>query len=219
MKLSKEEKINNELQRLLIMKKFENENRDKIVAGIDEAGRGPLAGPVVAGCVVIDLNYDYLYLNDSKKMTENRRNLLYNLILETCLAYGIGIVDNNKIDEINILEATHLAMKEAYENCSKLLKSKYDKNIDLLLVDALKIKNIDLSQIPIIHGDAISLSIAAASVLAKVTRDKIMVEYRDKYPNYNFMKHKGYGTKEHIESIKKYGPCEIHRKTFIKNFV
>lgn len=219
MKKLDNDKLDQELKRLSILKKYELDNQNKIVAGIDEAGRGSLAGPVVAACVIIDINYDYLYLNDSKKLSEKKRDILYDKIVNTSLSYGIGIVNNDIIDKINILEATHVAMREAYINCNNLLFSKANKNIDILLVDALKIKSVIIEQIPIIHGDSISLSIAAASVLAKVTRDRIMKNLDSKYDKYNFSKHKGYGTKEHIELLKKNGPCDIHRKTFIKNFI
>ena len=219
MKMLDNDKLDQELKRLSLLKKYELDNQNKIVAGIDEAGRGPLAGPVVAACVIIDMNYDYLYLNDSKKLSEKKRDILYDQIIDTSLSYGIGIVNNDIIDKINILEATHIAMREAYIECNKLLNNKINKNIDILLVDALKIKNVSIEQIPIIHGDSISLSIAAASIIAKVTRDRIMKNLDNKYDIYNFSKHKGYGTKEHIELLKKYGPCDIHRKTFIKNFI
>lgn len=208
-----------EKERLESMKIYEKDCNGLIVAGIDEAGRGPLAGPVVAACVVLDLNYIFYYLNDSKKVTEKRRSVLYDEIINNSFAYGIGIVDNITIDKINILEATHLAMKEAYVNCNNMYYDKYNKYIDVLLVDALKIKNVDIKQISIIKGDSKSISIAAASILAKVTRDRIMLELNEKYPMYGFSKHKGYGTKIHIDAIKKYGSSEIHRNSFIKNYV
>lgn len=206
-----------EKERLELMKAYEKEYVDLVIAGIDEAGRGPLAGPVVAACVVLDLNYVYYYLNDLKKVTEKRREVLYDEIINNCYAYGIGIVDNKIIDKINILEATHIAMKEAYDNCNKSYYDKYNRNIDVLLVDALNIKNIDIKQVPIIKGDSKSISIAAASILAKVTRDRIMLELDKKYPLYGFNKHKGYGTKVHIDALKKYGKSDIHRESFIKN--
>lgn len=216
MKFTEELKIK-ELDRLNNMKIFENEYQNYIVCGIDEAGRGPLAGPVVAGCVVLNPECDIFFLNDSKKLSEKKRTELYFEIIEKALSYGIGIVDNKIIDEINILEATHIAMKTAYMNCNNMYFEKYKKSINCLLVDALKIKNIDAMQVPIIKGDMKSVSIAAASIIAKVTRDNLMIEYDNKYPNYNFKKHKGYGTKEHIENIKKFGLTDIHRKTFTKN--
>ena len=216
MKLTDELKLK-ELDRLNNMKVFEREYQNYIVCGIDEAGRGPLAGPVVAGCVVLNPEYDIFFLNDSKKVSEKKRKELYFEIIEKSFSYGIGIVDNKTIDDINILEATHIAMRDAYINCNKMYFEKFKKNIDCILVDAIKIKNIDVFQVPIIKGDMKSVSIAAASIIAKVTRDNLMIEFDNIYPNYNFKKHKGYGTKEHIEKIKEFGALDIHRKTFIKN--
>lgn len=214
-----EKKKETERKRLLDMSEFENKFPEYIIAGVDEAGRGPLAGPVVAGCVVLDKEKEIFYLNDSKKVSESRRNILYDEITSSAKAYGIGIVNEKIIDEINILEATHIAMKEAYENANKMYFDKYKENINMLFVDALKIKNVDIKQVSIVHGDAMSVSIAAASIIAKVTRDRMMIEYDKKYPEYGFIKHKGYGTKAHIDKLKEIGPCELHRKTFIKNFV
>ena len=210
-----DEKLNIERQRLKKMSEFEDKFSEYIIAGIDEAGRGPLAGPVVAGCVVLDRNSEILYLNDSKKLSEKKRELLYDEIIDKSLAYGIGIVNEKKIDEINILEATHIAMKEAFENANKSFKEKHNKEINMLFVDALKIKNVDVKQVSIVHGDALSISIAAASILAKVTRDRIMMEYDKKYPEYGFGKHKGYGTKYHMDKLKEIGACDIHRKSFL----
>ena len=210
-----EEKYNKELIRLKKMSEYEDKFIEYNIAGIDEAGRGPLAGPVVAGCVVLNRDKDILYLNDSKKISEKKREQLYSEIIENSLAYGIGIVDEKTIDEINILEATHVAMKIAFENANKMLKEKHGLEVSLLLVDALNIKNIDIKQVSIIHGDAQSISIAAASILAKVTRDRMMIEYDKTYPEYGFAKHKGYGTKVHMDKLKEIGPCEIHRKSFL----
>ena len=207
-----------ELVRLEAMKEYEHKFDGNIIAGIDEAGRGPLFGPVVAACVVLDLTKDILYLNDSKKLSEKKRDTLYEEIKDKSLAYGIGIVDNNVIDKINILEATHLAMKYAYDNCDKMYFDKFGKHISLLLVDALHIKNIDTKQVAIIHGDALSVSIAAASIIAKVTRDNMLIDYDKEYPQYGLAKHKGYGTKQHIDAIKKYGATPLHRMTFITKF-
>ena len=209
-------KLDQELKRLETMKEYENKYSDKIVCGIDEAGRGPLAGPVVAACVVLDKNNDILYLNDSKKLSEKKRDLLYDEIVDKAFAYGIGIIDNNIIDKINILEATHLAMKEALDNADKMYLKKFNNHIEVALVDALKIKNVSLMQEPIIKGDAKSISIAAASIIAKVTRDRLMLEYDALYPEYDFKKNKAYGTKFHMDVLKKIGPTPIHRKTFIK---
>ena len=200
-----EKKKETERKRLLEMSIFENKFPEYIIAGIDEAGRGPLAGPLVAACVVLDRSKEIFYLNDSKKVPETRRNILYDEIINSANAYGIRIINEKIIDEINILEATHLAMKEAYENANKMYFERFKENINMLFVDALKIKNVDIKQVSIIHGDALSLSIAAASIIAKVTRDRMMIEYDKIYPEYGFAKHKGYGTKTHIDMIKKLG--------------
>lgn len=210
-----EKKIEKERDRLKQLKVYEDKYSEFIIGGIDEAGRGPLAGPVVAACVVLDREKEILYINDSKKLSEKKRNELYDEIKSKSYAYGIGIVDEKIIDEINILEATHIAMKEAYENADKMLKEKLDKNINMLFVDALKIKNVDIKQVSIVHGDALSISIAAASIIAKVTRDRMMIEYDKVYPEYGFQQHKGYGTKVHMDVLKKIGPSPIHRKSFL----
>lgn len=210
-----EKKIEKERDRLKQLKVYEDKYSEFIIGGIDEAGRGPLAGPVVAACVVLNREKEILYINDSKKLSEKKRNELYDEIKDKSYAYGIGIVDEKIIDEINILEATHIAMKEAYENADKMLKEKLDKNINMLFVDALKIKNVDIKQVSIVHGDALSISIAAASIIAKVTRDRMMIEYDKVYPEYGFQQHKGYGTKVHMDALKKIGPSPIHRKSFL----
>ena len=215
MKKLSEEKLKIEQARLKKMSEFEDKFSDYIIAGVDEAGRGPLAGPVVAGCTVLDRSKEILFLNDSKKLSEKKREELYNEIIEKSFAYGIGIVSEKIIDEINILEATHVAMKEAYENANSMYRERFGKDINMLFVDALKIKNIDIKQVSIIHGDALSISIAAASVLAKVTRDRMMLDFDKKYPEYGFSKHKGYGTKFHMDKLKEIGSCEIHRKSFL----
>ena len=206
-----QEKLNAELARLDAMKKYEKEYSDKgLVCGVDEAGRGPLAGPVVAAAVILPEDETFIYLNDSKKVTEKRREALYEQIVTKAVSYGIGIVSHVIIDDINILQATYRAMKEAVDNMSV--------RPAVCLVDAVTVPGIDdILQVPIVKGDAKSLSIAAASVLAKVTRDRIMTEMGEKYPEYGFEKHKGYGTKAHIEAIRKFGPCSEHRVTFIKN--
>lgn len=181
------------------------------IAGMDEAGRGPLAGPVACACVVMPLEEDKIIpgVDDSKKLTPKKRDELYDKIVKTALAYNVVFIDEKVIDEINILEATKKGMREAYADLSLIP--------EMLLIDAVKlpIKNSE----SIIGGDAKSYSIACASILAKVTRDRYIVEISSKYPEYNFQKHKGYGTKEHIAAIKKYGKCSIHRSTFIKHFV
>lgn len=180
-----------------------------LIAGMDEAGRGPLAGPVTAACCIPDFSKIVEGVNDSKKLTEKKRESLFDLIKSSSVSFSVVSVDEATIDEINILNATKKAMKEALQKLE--IKPEY------LLVDAVKC-DFGLPYSPIIHGDALSYSIAAASVLAKVTRDRLMLKYDELYPEYGFAKHKGYGTKQHIEALKKYGPCPIHRRTFIKNF-
>ena len=182
------------------------------IAGVDEAGRGPLAGPVVAATAILPQNHHFYFLNDSKKMTEKRREVLFLEIKENAIAYGIGIVSPEIIDEINILQATYEAMRMAIEEMEK----NFSITPSLLLNDAVRIPLVDIPQIPIVHGDAKSLSIAAASVLAKVSRDHLMLDYAKEYPEYGFDKHKGYGTKAHTEAILEHGPCPIHRRSFLK---
>ena len=207
-----EEKLALERQRLEGMKEFENKYSDfEFIAGIDEAGRGPLAGPVVAAAVILPKDIFLPFLNDSKKVTEKRRDVLFDRIKQEALAYGIGIASNVLIDEINILQATYEAMREAIK--------KLKKTPDILLVDAVHIPDITIRQVGIVKGDARSINIAAASILAKVTRDRIMVEYDKIYPEYGFASNKGYGTATHIAALKEVGPCAIHRKSFIGNFV
>lgn len=207
-----EEKLALERQRLEGMREFENKYSDLgAVAGIDEAGRGPLAGPVVAAAVILPKDIFLPFLNDSKKVTEKRRDVLFDQIKQEAIAYGIGIASNALIDDINILQATYEAMREAI--------SKLSKTPDILLVDAVHIPNISLKQVGIVKGDAKSVNIAAASILAKVTRDRLMLEYDKIYPEYGFASNKGYGTAKHIEALKAYGACDIHRRSFIGNFV
>ena len=203
-----------ELERLKKMHEFEDKDSEyEYIAGIDEAGRGPLAGPVVAASVILPKDCEILYLNDSKQLSAKRRDELFDEIKQKAIAYGIGIVSQGRIDEINILQATYEAMREAIGRMSE------KQNPDLLLVDAVHIPDVDIKQVGIVKGDAKSVSIAAASILAKVTRDRFMVEMDKLYPEYGFASHKGYGSKSHIEAIKKYGASPIHRQTFIKNFV
>ena len=194
------------------MKEFEREYEGfGLVCGIDEAGRGPLAGPVVAGAAILPADCTILYLNDSKKLSEKRREELFLEIQEKAVAWSTGMASPERIDEINILNATYEAMREAIEGLSV--------QPQVLLNDAVTIPDIALRQVPIIKGDAKSVSIAAASILAKVTRDHMMAEYAKLYPEYGFEKHKGYGTAAHIAALREFGPCPIHRKSFIKNFV
>ena len=204
-----------EIERLNVLKEFENKLYSeglKYIAGIDEAGRGPLAGPVVVGIAIMKPDSFIEGVNDSKKISEKKRELLYEQITNEAIDWSVGIVDQNEIDEINILNATKKALHMAITN----LKIKPDK----ILVDALE--HIDTCGIPytsIIKGDAKVYSISAASIIAKVTRDRMMKEYDEIYPEYGFAGHKGYGTAKHIQAIKTYGPCPLHRKTFIKNFI
>ena len=191
----------------------------KYVAGVDEVGRGPLAGPVVTACVILPEDFDVLGVDDSKKLSEKKREALYDVILEKAVAWGIGRADNHLIDEINILEATKVAMKEAVEKADRMLCEKTGEGISHILFDAMTIKDIETPQTSLIKGDAKSLSIAAASILAKVTRDREMVEYHQQYPDYAFDSNKGYGTKAHYEGIEKKGITPIHRKSFLKNIL
>ncbi len=180
----------------------------KVVCGVDEAGRGPLCGPVCAAAVILDPDTEIEGVNDSKKLSEKKREALFDVIKENALAYSVAFASVEEIEEFNILQATFIAMNRAIEGLS--IKAEY------ALVDGNRVpQNIKIPCETVIKGDAKSMSIAAASILAKVSRDRLLLEYDKKYPQYNFAKHKGYGTKEHIEAIKKYGPCEIHRASFL----
>ncbi|MBO5144421.1 MAG: ribonuclease HII [Lachnospiraceae bacterium] len=201
-----------ENQRIEAMKQYEKEYASYgYICGIDEVGRGPLAGPVVAGAVILPRDCKILYLNDSKQLSEKKREELYEVIMREAVSVGIGYATHERIDEINILQATYEAMRQAI--------SKLSVTPDILLNDAVTIPNVDIKQVPIIKGDAKSVSIAAASIVAKVTRDRLMVEFDKVYPEYHFADNKGYGAAAHIEALKKYGPTPIHRKSFIGNFV
>jgi ribonuclease HII len=217
----KGERLEKELARLAAMHEYENAHADvRFIAGIDEAGRGPLAGPVVAACCILPKDAVILYLNDSKKVTALRREALLPEIKEKAIAYGIGIVDEKRIDEINILQADYEAMRIAVQKTSAMLQAKGLADAPgLLLNDAVTIPGVEIPQESIIKGDAKSVSIAAASILAKVTRDQLMEAYDAQYPEYGFTRNKGYGTKEHIEALKRLGPCPIHRRSFIGHFV
>ncbi len=207
----KVDKKNDLINKFKTMNSYEEIEKNKgnfIIVGIDEAGRGPLAGPVVAAAVILPENEMILGLDDSKKLSENKRNELFQVIQDKALAVGVGIVDQNKIDEINILNAAKAAMIIAV--------GKIDYKPDVLLVDAVKL-DMPIEQVNLIKGDQKSNSIAAASIIAKVTRDKIMREMSETYPGYGFEKHKGYGTKTHYEAIENFGFTPIHRKTFLKN--
>ncbi len=193
---------------------IENEYREKgfnIICGVDEAGRGPLAGPVYAAAVILPSDCVIEGLNDSKKLTEKKREALFDEIKEKALAYGIASADEKEIDEINILNATFLAMKRAIASLSV--------RPDLALIDGNQKPHTDIEEVTVIKGDAKSMSIAAASVLAKVSRDRFMLEMAEKYPQYEFARHKGYGTKLHYEKIVQYGVCDIHRRTFLKKIL
>ncbi len=206
------ERLEKELARLELMKEYENTYAAcTSICGIDEAGRGPLAGPVAAGAVILPADCTILYLNDSKKLSEKRREELFVEIKEKAVSWSVGIVGPDRIDEINILQATYEAMRQAVAGLKV--------QPDLLLNDAVEIPGIEIMQVPIIKGDAKSVSIAAASVLAKVTRDHMMAQYEELFPGYGFARHKGYGTAMHIQAIRELGPCPIHRRSFIKNFV
>jgi ribonuclease HII len=201
-----------ELARTESIKQYENQYDNYLyICGVDEVGRGPLAGPVVAGAVILPKDCDILYINDSKKLSAAKREELYDEIMEKAVATGLGFIGPERIDEINILQATYEAMRQAI--------GKLDPKPDLLLNDAVTIPGLDMDQVPIIKGDAKSISIGAASIIAKVTRDRLMEEYDRMFPQYGFASNKGYGSAEHIAAIKEYGPTSIHRKSFIRNFL
>lgn len=211
-------KLELEKERVAGMRAFENAQIREalgtetfVVAGIDEAGRGPLAGPVAAGVVILPADHDILYLNDSKKLSAKKRDMLYDQIREEAVAWAVGLVEPARIDEINILQATYEAMRLAI--------SQLKVSPTVLVNDAVTIPGVNIPQVPVIKGDAKCISIAAASILAKVTRDRIMEEMDAMYPAYGFAGHKGYGTKAHIEAIREHGPCPIHRRSFITRIV
>ncbi len=204
--------LQKERQRIEQLKRYEREYSDyAYICGIDEVGRGPLAGPVVAGAVILPKDCSILYINDSKQLSEKKREELYDIIMEQAVACAVGYATPERIDEINILQATYEAMREAINRLSPAP--------DILLNDAVTIPGISIRQVPIIKGDAKSISIGAASIIAKVTRDRLMVEYDKVFPEYDFAGNKGYGSQAHIEALKKYGPTPIHRRSFIKHFV
>ena len=211
-RILKGEKLEQEMARLEAMAEYEKEyDACTYICGIDEVGRGPLAGPVAAGAVVLPKGCRILYLNDSKKLSEKRREELFLEIKEKAVAWNVGLATPARIDEINILQATYEAMR--------LAVSQLTNPPQVLLNDAVTIPGLDILQVPIIKGDAKSVSIAAGSIMAKVTRDHMMVEYDKLFPEYGFAKHKGYGTAAHIAALKEFGPCAIHRRSFIRNFV
>lgn len=206
------QKLEEERKRIWKLQEYERKyGQYTYICGIDEVGRGPLAGPVVAGAVILPKDCDILYINDSKKFTAAKREELYDEIMEKAVAAGIGMVSPQRIDEINILQATYEAMREAI--------SKLEPAPDILLNDAVTIPEVTIPQVPVIKGDAKSISIGAASIIAKVTRDRLMVEYDQILPEYGFASNKGYGSAEHIAALKKYGSSPIHRRSFIHNFI
>lgn len=206
------ETLEKETARIYQLQQYERDYENEgLICGIDEVGRGPLAGPVVAGAVILPKNCEILYLNDSKQLSAEKREQLYDVILEHAVAVEIGIVSPQRIDEINILQATYEAMRQAIE--------KLNPQPAVLLNDAVRIPQVAIQQVPIIKGDAKSVSIAAASIVAKVTRDRMMEQYEEVFPGYGFARNKGYGSKEHIEALQTMGPTAIHRRSFIGHFV
>ncbi|MGN1196590.1 MAG: ribonuclease HII [Acetatifactor sp.] len=204
--------LEKEKQRIEGLRQYEEKYKEfDYICGIDEVGRGPFAGPVVAGAVILPKDCRILYINDSKQLSEKKREELYDVIMREAVACAVGYATPERIDEINILQATYEAMREAI--------SKLDPGPDILLNDAVTIPGVAIRQVPIIKGDAKSISIGAASIIAKVTRDRLMKEYDTVFPEYGFAANKGYGSAAHIEALKKYGPTPIHRRSFIGNFV
>lgn len=204
--------LEKEKQRIEGLRQYEEKYKEfDYICGIDEVGRGPFAGPVVAGAVILPKDCRILYINDSKQLSEKKREELYDVIMREAVACAVGYAAPERIDEINILQATYEAMREAI--------SKLDPGPDILLNDAVTIPGVAIRQVPIIKGDAKSISIGAASIIAKVTRDRLMKEYDTVFPEYGFAANKGYGSAAHIEALKKYGPTPIHRRSFIGNFV
>lgn len=226
MGMTKAERLERQKMRLAEMKEREAELHAagyRNIAGVDEVGRGPLAGPVVAAAVVLPDDFDVLGVDDSKKLSEKKREELYDVIMEKAVAYGIGMADHDVIDEINILQATKQAMRQALSELDAMLRSRCAEScgtggIDYILFDAVEIEDIDIPQEPVIKGDAKILCIAAASIVAKVTRDRLMVRYAQEFPGYGFEKNKGYGTRQHYDGIGSQGICPIHRKTFLKKY-
>ena len=207
------------LEKLKVMKEFENKLHTqgvKYIGGVDEVGRGPLAGPVVAACVVLPEDFDVPGLDDSKKLTEKRRGEMMTVIHDNALAWGLGMADEKAIDRVNILQATKEAMRIAIAQADKMLSEKTGGHLEHILFDAMKIDDVEIPQTSLVKGDARSVSIAAASIMAKVTRDAMMVKYSEEYPGYGFEKNKGYGTKQHYEGIYSQGICPIHRRSFLK---
>lgn len=219
--MTKAERTERLKERLQELQLYERELRTKgfrYIAGVDEVGRGPLAGPVVAAAVVLPEDFDVLGVDDSKKLTEKKREALYDEIVEKALCWGIGRRDNFVIDEVNILQATKLVMAEAIENAGQMLFDRTGEEIDFVLFDAMEIQAVRKPQMSLIKGDSKSVSIAAASIVAKVTRDREMIQLDQVYPGYGFASNKGYGTKAHYQGLRENGITSVHRRSFLKNF-
>ena len=207
-------------EKLELMKKYERDLAERgilFVGGVDEVGRGPLAGPVVTACVILPPDFDVLGVDDSKKLSDKKRRELDVLIREKALAYGYGMRDNETIDKINILNATKEAMKDAIDEADLMLKMKGRGELQEVLIDAVRLDGLPYGQTPIVKGDQQSVSIAAASIIAKVKRDDMMIAYASEYPGYAFEKNKGYGTKEHYEGLRRLGMTPIHRRSFLRS--
>lgn len=220
--MTKEERAAKLKEKFDVMTSFEKDFRSrgyKYIAGVDEVGRGPLAGPVVAAAVILPEDFNFYGIDDSKKLSEKKRNELNELIKEKALAIGIGVTSNVEIDKINILNATKKAMQNALRSLSDELMRNIGEKPDLVLIDAVRLDNLNIRQENIIKGDAKVLSIAAASIVAKVYRDNLMIEYSREYPGYDFEHNKGYGTKNHYEGIENFGITKVHRKTFLRKFL
>ena len=218
--MTKKEREQMLAEKLEQMKQYERELRAEgicFVAGVDEVGRGPLAGPVVTAAVILPDDFDVLGVDDSKKLSDKKRRELDVLIREKALAYGFGMRDNETIDRINILNATKEAMRDAIDEAAEMLEIKHRKKLQHVLIDAVRLDGLSYPETPIVKGDQKSISIAAASIIAKVKRDDMMTAYASKYPGYAFEKNKGYGTREHYEGIRRLGMTPIHRRSFLKN--
>ena len=218
-KAEREEKLRTRHEELQGFDRSQKRGNIRFVAGTDEVGRGPLAGPVVTACVVLPDDFDVLGIDDSKKLSEKKRTALDAVIREQALAYGIGIRDNKRIDAINILNATKEAMRDAVFAADAMLRERTGAGIDLVMFDAVELDDLPIAQVSLIKGDATSLSIAAASIVAKVYRDTMMIEYAEKYPYYAFEKNKGYGTAAHYAGIREHGITPIHRRSFLRSIV
>lgn len=222
MGMTKAERLDRQRKQLIEMKKFEQALYSKglkYVAGVDEAGRGPLAGPVVAAAVILPTDFNVLGVDDSKKISPKKRDMFFDIIREKAVAYGIGMIEHSEIDQINILEATKKAMIKALADMNEMMEEKGLSGVEHILFDAVEIKDVKTPKTVIVKGDSISVSIAAASIIAKVTRDRLMLAYHENYPYYSFDSNKGYGTKAHYDGIREHGVCPIHRMTFLKNFI